>query len=76
MTLSNTSMIAVSGVILAGSYLIDPTTLPFIAAGVAATWARVLFKGTNGANRPPPMDPKEYRKFTLVDKIPCSPNTA
>ncbi|KAF9350717.1 NADH-cytochrome b5 reductase [Mortierella sp. AD094] len=74
MTLSNTSMIAVSGILIAGSYLIDPTTLPFIAAGVAATWARVLFKGT--ANRPPPMDPKDYRKFRLVDIVHCSPNTA
>lgn len=24
----------------------------------------------------PPMDPKEYRKFTLVDKVDVSPNTA
>jgi hypothetical protein len=24
----------------------------------------------------PPLDPKEYRKFTLVDKVVCSPNTA
>ncbi|KAF9206704.1 NADH-cytochrome b5 reductase [Haplosporangium sp. Z 27] len=66
-------MIAVSGIIIGGSYLVDPSTLPFVAAGVAATWARFLFQNNN---RSPPMDPKEYRKFKLVDKIPCSSNTA
>ncbi|KAF9964337.1 NADH-cytochrome b5 reductase [Mortierella alpina] len=74
MTLSNPAIAAASGVILAGAYLIDPSALPFVAAGVAATWARVLFKKT--AVRTPPMDPKEYRKFKLVDKVHCSPNTA
>ncbi|KAG9320447.1 hypothetical protein KVV02_003135 [Mortierella alpina] len=74
MTLSNPAIAAASGVILAGAYLIDPSALPFVAAGVAATWARVLFKKTTV--RTPPMDPKEYRKFKLVDKVHCSPNTA
>ncbi|KAI1317356.1 NADH-cytochrome b5 reductase [Mortierella claussenii] len=74
MALSNNGLIAASGLILIGAYLIDPSALPFVAAGVAATWARVLFKKT--AVRTPPMDPKVYRKFKLVDKVVCSPNTA
>ncbi|KAF9105077.1 NADH-cytochrome b5 reductase [Mortierella sp. AM989] len=74
MTLLNPAMMAASGIILAGSYLFDPSTVPYIAAGVAATWAGVIFK--NSSARVPPMDPKEYRKFKLVDKVPCSPNTA
>ncbi|KAF9919191.1 NADH-cytochrome b5 reductase [Lobosporangium transversale] len=74
MALPNPVMIAASGIILAGSYLIDPTTLPFVAAGVAVTWAGVFFK--KPAERTPPLDPKEYRKFKLVDKVICSPNTA
>ncbi|KAF8932421.1 NADH-cytochrome b5 reductase 1 [Dissophora ornata] len=74
MTLSAPAIAAASGVILTGAYLYDPSTLPFVVAGIAATWARVLFKKT--AVRTPPMDPKEYRKFKLVDKVVCSSNTA
>ncbi|KAG0368541.1 NADH-cytochrome b5 reductase 1 [Gamsiella multidivaricata] len=74
MTLSNPAMVAVSGIILTGAYLIDPSTVPFALAGVAATWARVLFK--ESAIRIPPLDPKDYRKFKLVDKVVCSSNTA
>ncbi|KAG0054934.1 NADH-cytochrome b5 reductase [Gryganskiella cystojenkinii] len=74
MTLSNPAMAVASGIILVGAYLIDTSAVPFVVAGVAATWARVLFK--KNAPRTPPMDPKEYRKFTLVDKVVCSPNTA
>ncbi|GJJ72619.1 cytochrome-b5 reductase [Entomortierella parvispora] len=74
MTLSNPAMAAASGIILVGAYLIDASSVPFVVAGVAATWARVLFK--KNAVRLPPLDPKEYRKFTLVDKVVCSPNTA
>ncbi|KAG0209985.1 NADH-cytochrome b5 reductase [Mortierella sp. GBA30] len=74
MTLSTPAIAAASGVILVGAYLIDPSALPFVVAGVAATWARVLFKKT--AVKTPPLDPKEYRKFKLVDKVHCSPNTA
>ncbi|KAF9372059.1 NADH-cytochrome b5 reductase [Podila verticillata] len=44
MTLSNTSLAATSGVILVGAYLVDPSSIPFVAAGVAATWARVFLK--------------------------------
>ncbi|KAG0243571.1 NADH-cytochrome b5 reductase [Mortierella sp. GBA43] len=68
-------MIAVSGAILAGAYFIDPNAVPFAVAGVAATWARAYMKNKT-AVKTPPLDPKEYRKFKLVDKIVCSPNTA
>ncbi|KAF9092630.1 NADH-cytochrome b5 reductase [Mortierella sp. AD031] len=74
MTLSTPAIAACSGVILIGAYFVDPAAVPFVAAGVAATWARILFKKT--AVRTPPLDPKEYRKFKLVDKVNCSPNTA
>ncbi|KAG0088169.1 NADH-cytochrome b5 reductase [Podila epicladia] len=74
MTLSNTSLAATSGVILVGAYLVDPSSIPFVAAGVAATWARVFLK--RNALRAPAMDPKEYNKYTLVDKVVVSPNTA
>ncbi|KAG0260599.1 NADH-cytochrome b5 reductase [Actinomortierella ambigua] len=74
MALSNPVVAALSGALLVGSYLYDPTTLPVAAAGVAAAWAAQLTTG--GSRRAPPMDPKEYRKFTLVDKVPVSPNTA
>ncbi|KAG0265851.1 NADH-cytochrome b5 reductase [Linnemannia exigua] len=74
MTLSNPAIAASSAILLIGAYFVDPNAVPFVAAGVAATWARILFKKT--AIRTPPMDPKEYRKFKLVDKVVCSPNTA
>ncbi|KAF9897381.1 NADH-cytochrome b5 reductase [Lobosporangium transversale] len=74
MTFSNASIAAASGVLIVGAYLVDPSTIPFVAAGVAATWARLLFK--KRGPRIPPLDPKEYRKFTLVDKVAVSPNTA
>ncbi|KAF9580428.1 NADH-cytochrome b5 reductase [Lunasporangiospora selenospora] len=74
MTLSNTSIAAVSGVLLVGAYMVDKNFMPFVAAGVAATWARTFFN--KSAPRTPPLDPKEYRKFTLVDKIVVSHNTA
>ncbi|KAF9427959.1 NADH-cytochrome b5 reductase [Entomortierella beljakovae] len=72
MTLSNTGMIAASGIILAGSFLVDPETVPFVAAGVAATWAGFFYKKSS---RAPPMDPKEYRKFKLVERTVLSHNT-
>ncbi|KAF9364847.1 NADH-cytochrome b5 reductase [Mortierella sp. NVP85] len=74
MTLSNPAMVAVSGIVLAAAYLADPSSLPFAIAAVAATWARVYI--TRTSNKTPPLDPKEYRKFKLVDKVVCSPNTA
>ncbi|KAG0325597.1 NADH-cytochrome b5 reductase [Dissophora globulifera] len=74
MGLSNTSAVAASGALLIGAYLVDPSSIPFVAAGVAATWTRILMK--NRGPRTPPLDPKDYRKFTLVDKVVVSPNTA
>ncbi|KAF9191093.1 NADH-cytochrome b5 reductase [Haplosporangium sp. Z 767] len=74
MAISNTSLAVASGVVLIGSYFVDPTFIPFVAAGVAATWASVFQK--KKGPRTPPLDPKEYRKFTLVDKVVVSPNTA
>ncbi|KAG0264268.1 NADH-cytochrome b5 reductase [Mortierella polycephala] len=74
MAISNVSLAAASGAVLIGSYFIEPTVIPFVAAGVAATWARVFLK--KSGPRIPPLDAKEYRKFTLVDKVVVSPNTA
>ncbi|KAF9344824.1 NADH-cytochrome b5 reductase [Mortierella sp. AD094] len=74
MTLSNTSIAAASGALIVGAYLVEPTTIPFVAAGVVATWVRHLTK--KRGPRTPPLDPKVYHKFTLVDKVVVSPNTA
>ncbi|KAG0297391.1 NADH-cytochrome b5 reductase [Dissophora globulifera] len=46
--------------------------MPLAIAGVAAAWALKRF----AVQVTPPMDPKEYRKFKLVDKVVVSPNTA
>ncbi|KAG0236765.1 NADH-cytochrome b5 reductase [Actinomortierella wolfii] len=74
MTLSNPIVAAISGAVLVGSYLYDPTTLPVAVAGVTAAWIGHL--STNSRRRGPPLDPKEYRKFALIDKVTVSPNTA
>ncbi|KAF9161169.1 NADH-cytochrome b5 reductase, partial [Mortierella sp. AD010] len=74
MSLTNVSIAAASGIAIAGAYLVEPTAIPFVAAGVAATWVHHLVK--KKGPRSPPLDPKEYRKFVLVDKVVVSPNTA
>ncbi|KAF9190351.1 NADH-cytochrome b5 reductase [Haplosporangium sp. Z 27] len=74
MAISNTSVAAASGILLFGAYLVEPTSIPFVAAGVAATWVRHFTK--KSGPRSPPLDAKEYRRFTLVDKVVVSPNTA
>ncbi|KAF9935202.1 NADH-cytochrome b5 reductase [Linnemannia zychae] len=74
MTLSTPAIIACSGALLIGAYFVDPNAVPFVAAGVAATWAGIFFK--KSAIKTPPMDPKDYRKFKLVDKVACNSNTA
>lgn len=51
MVLSNPAMIAVSGILIAAAYLIDRTAVPFVVAGVAATWARVYIKGNSAKNK-------------------------
>ncbi|KAG0097895.1 NADH-cytochrome b5 reductase [Podila epicladia] len=75
MAIPQTAIVAISGAVLVGSFVVDPSTLPYAVAGVAATLAGAFLTGTFSA-RTPPMDPKEYRKFTLVDKVDVSPNTA
>ncbi|KAF9100349.1 NADH-cytochrome b5 reductase [Mortierella sp. AM989] len=67
MSLSNSSIAAASGVLIVSAYLVEPTSVPFIAAGVVATWVRHFTK--KRSPRTPPLDPKDYHKFTLVDKI-------
>ncbi|KAG0010082.1 NADH-cytochrome b5 reductase [Entomortierella chlamydospora] len=74
MTLTNASIAAASGILIAGAYMVEPTSIPFVAAGVAATWVHRLVK--KKGPRTPPLDPKEYRRFILVDKVVASPNTA
>lgn len=59
MTLSNTSLAATSGAILVGAYLIDPSSIPFVAAGVAATWTRVFMK--RNASRGMYLSPCSYQ---------------
>jgi hypothetical protein len=46
MTLSNPAIAACSGALIIGAYFVDSNAVPFVAAGVAATWARILFKKT------------------------------
>ncbi|KAG0256768.1 NADH-cytochrome b5 reductase [Mortierella polycephala] len=74
MTIVSPIFTVASGLILAGTYLIDPSSLPIVFTGVAVTWTGVLLR--KSGTRAPPLDPKEYRKFTLEDKVVCSPNTA
>ncbi|KAF9178258.1 NADH-cytochrome b5 reductase [Haplosporangium sp. Z 767] len=74
MTIVKPIFAAASGLILAGAYLIDPSSLPIVVTGVAVTWAGVLLRNSDA--RTPPLDPKEYRKFMLEDKVVCNANTA
>ncbi|KAF9365683.1 NADH-cytochrome b5 reductase [Mortierella sp. NVP85] len=76
MTLSKTTIAAASGIIVLGIYLVDQTSLPLAAERFAASCSRYLFGEKKKGPKTPPLDPKEYRKFTLVDKVVVSPNTA
>ncbi|KAF9433348.1 NADH-cytochrome b5 reductase [Entomortierella beljakovae] len=74
MSMTNSSIAVVSGIILAGAYLVEPASIPFVTAGVVATWVRRFTK--KQSPRLPPFDPKDYHKYTLIDKVVVSPNTA
>ncbi|KAF9947766.1 NADH-cytochrome b5 reductase [Mortierella alpina] len=71
---SNTPSTLTSSVFLMGTYLRDTSAIPLVVAGVGAILACLFLK--RDKVRTPPLDAKEYRKFTLVEKIVLSPNTA
>lgn len=49
MAIPQTAIVAISGAVLVGSYVVDPSTLPYAVAGVAATLAGAFFTGTFSA---------------------------
>ncbi|CAO3572306.1 unnamed protein product [Mortierella alpina] len=71
---SNTPITTASRAFIAGASLMDQKMVPFAVAGVGAILAYLFLRKSNV--RVPPLHAKEYRKFTLVEKIVLSPNTA
>ncbi|KAF9985507.1 NADH-cytochrome b5 reductase [Modicella reniformis] len=66
MTLSRSTIAAASGIVILTVFLLDYTPI-----------SRLLFgKEKKKTPRTPSLDPKEYRKFTLIEKVVISPNTA
>ncbi|KAG9323837.1 hypothetical protein KVV02_007847 [Mortierella alpina] len=71
---SNSPISAASRAFIVGTSLMESKMIPFAVAGVGAILAYLFLK--KGTVRVPPLHSKEYRKFTLVEKIVLSPNTA